>query len=102
MKRTRSIGDGPLYSPEKDIERAELKLAQICYIAGLDGANLDSLTIDEIIAAIRESFRYTSPQTSSTEPAAVDWNRQANFHLIIQARKYWWNRQLAKGAQARG
>lgn len=102
MKRTRNIGDGPLYDPVIDLKRAEIKLAQICYTVGLDGSDLDSLTIDDIIGSIRSHFMYTSPQTNSLEPAAVDWERQANFHLCIQARKYWWNRQLAKGAQSRG
>lgn len=90
------------YDASADIDRAELKLAQICYTVGLNGSNLDTLSIDEIIAAIRTHYRYTSPLGTSAEPAAVDWNRQANFHLVIQARKYWWTRQLAKGAQARG
>ena len=90
------------YDAAADIERAELKLAQICFTVGLNGSSLDALSIDEIIAAIRTHYRYTSPLASSTEPAAVDWNRQANFHLVIQARKYWWTLQLAKGAQARG
>ena len=90
------------YDAASEIERSELKLAQICYTVGLNGSSLSALSIDEIIAAIRTHYRYTSPLASSTEPAAVDWNRQANFHLIIQARKYWWTLQLAKGAQARG
>jgi hypothetical protein len=103
MKRTRVVAtDGPLYSPEKDLDRIESKLYEICKIAGIEEENLDNLTIDELVNTLRITFFYSSPKGASFSPAAIDLLRQENFHLVIQARKYWWYRQLAKGAQSRG
>jgi hypothetical protein len=102
MKATRTVSDAPIYNPTSDLERIESKLTELCFIAGIS-ADLESITIDELIAALRVNYRYTTPLAMATnEPAATDWLRKANFNLVIQARKYWWNRQLAKGAQARG
>jgi hypothetical protein len=102
MKATRVASSAPVYDATSDLERIESKLTELCYIAGVD-TDLDAITIDELIAALRINYRYTTQvAVASNEPAAVDWLRKANFNLVIQARKYWWNRQLAKGAQARG
>lgn len=102
MKASRTASSAPIYNPTADLERIESKLTELCFIAGID-TDLDAITIDELITALRTNYRYTTPLASAiSEPAATDWLRKANFHLVIQARKYWWNRQLAKGAQARG
>jgi hypothetical protein len=102
MKRTRSAASGNLYDATKDLERSEQKIAELAYIAGLDPTDLDTVTIDELIQALRAVFPYTSPVGISYNVCATDFIRQENFHLVIQARKYWWYRQLAKGAQSRG
>lgn len=102
MKRLRSAQDGNLYDAQADLKRAEYNIAKFCYIAGIDEEHFDSVTIDEIITSLRESFVYTSPTSLSHEPAAIDWLRQANFHLIIQARKYWWYAQMARARASRG
>jgi hypothetical protein len=102
MKATRTALSAPVYDPTSDLERIESKLTELCFIAGID-TDLDSITIDELVTALRVNYRYTTPLAMATnEPAATDWLRKLNFNLVIQARKYWWNRQLAKGAQARG
>lgn len=102
MKRTKSeIGDN-LYNPTKDLERIEANLYKLCLIAGIEGADLDSLTIDILIESLRRSFYYSTPKNEKVTHASIDFLRQENFHLVIQARKYWWYRQLAKGALSRG
>ena len=102
MKATRTASSAPVYDPVSDLERIESKLTELCFIAGIS-TDLDSIAIDDLIAALRVNYRYTTQlSTAANEPAATDWLRKANFNLVIQARKYWWNRQLAKGAQARG
>lgn len=102
MKRLKSQSDSNLYDPLSDLERAQHFIAKFCYIAGIDESRLEDVTIDEIITSIRESYKYTSPTSLSYEPAAFDWLRQANFHLIIQARKYWWYAQMANARSSRG
>lgn len=102
MKRTRLEVGSNLYNPDTDLERTELKLYEICYIIGLSPENLDSVTIDEIINGLRGSFYYTSPPGGASTIAAIDWLRQANFHLVLNARKYWWYRQLIRGVKSRG
>lgn len=47
-----------LYSATAEIEQVEIELATILYICGLDGANLQNYTIDEVIDAIRSTFNY--------------------------------------------
>lgn len=102
MKRTRSEVNGNLYDPLKDLERIEYNLYKICLIAGIENADLDDLTIDDLITALRSSFYYSSPKAQSLSHSSIDFISQENFHLVIQARKYWWYRQLAIGAQSRG
>jgi hypothetical protein len=102
MKRTRSSTTGNLYDAAKDLQRSEEKIAEIAFIAGIDSSDLDTLTIDDLVEALRNSFPYTSPTSFSYDVCATDYIRQENFHLVIQARKYWWYRQLAIGAQSRG
>lgn len=102
MKRLRSEAGANLYDAAADIERAEYNIAKFAYIAGIDESLHETLTIDDLISSIRNSFMYTSPIEVSYEPAAIDWLRQANFHLIIQARKYWWYAQMARARSARG
>lgn len=102
MKRTRTVGDSTiLFDANKDLSRAEEKLAEICFIVGLDGANLDSLTIDEIVEEIRKNFYYTSP-VGIPSHAGLTWLRKTHFHVIGRARRYWWHRQLAKGSLKNG
>jgi hypothetical protein len=102
MKRTTSTASGSLYDASKDLQRAEEKLLEIIYIAGLENTDIDTVTIDDIVSALRSSFHYTTSVSLSYYSAATDYLRQENFHLVIQARKYWWYRQLAKGALNRG
>jgi hypothetical protein len=102
MKRTRSATSGNLYDAAKDLERSEQKIIELAYIAGLDVTDLDMMTIDQLIQELRSVFPYTSPVGISYNVCATDFIRQENFHLVIQARKYWWYRQLAIGALSRG
>lgn len=102
MKRTRTTAGENLYDATKDLERTERKLLELIYIAGLDNTDIDTVTIDELIEALRKGFVYTSAVGNSYNIGATAFLREENFHLVIQARKYWWYRQLAKGALSRG
>lgn len=47
------------YSVDSSIEFTEHQLASILYISGLDGSAVDSHTIDDSLAAMRETFKVT-------------------------------------------
>lgn len=47
------------YSVDENIKFVEHQFASVLYMSGLDGAAINSYTIDESLAAMRETFKVT-------------------------------------------
>ena len=61
----RASSDGETYSASSDLSHVDNELATLMFTLGMDWANIDTTTIDDIIDAIRTNYNhcllYTSP-----------------------------------------
>lgn len=90
---------GNSYSASADLELIESHLAKIMFILGLDWANIDSTTIDDILDKINENYWLNPDGNSDTGigRAPEDYLKINNNILVIMARRNWYWRQLAVG-----
>ena len=90
---------GDSYSASADLELIESHLAKILFILGLDWANIDATTIDDILNKINENY-WLDPNggaESGQSYAPHDYNKINNGLLSTLARRNWYWRQLAVG-----
>ena len=90
---------GDSYSASVDLELIESQLAKILFILGLDWANIDATTIDDILNKVNENY-WLDPDggaESGRSYAPHDYNKINNGLLSTLARRNWYWRQLAVG-----
>lgn len=111
--RTSSGQPYRLYDAQDDLLDAELQLASIMFICGLDGSQIDTITIDEIIDEIDNTFRLNTQEfvegvtgagadsltgdfVAYPKTASRDVISKNAFMLKELARRKWRHRSLAK------
>ena len=90
---------GNSYSASADLELVESHLAKILFILGLDWADINTITIDDILNKINENY-WLDPSggaVSGQSYAPYDYNKINNGLLATLARRNWYWRQLAVG-----
>lgn len=88
-----------LYDRAADLDYVEKQLVQILYCLGYDESVLDSITIDELIGAIREQHPYVRlSQGMPVLPASSLLLKERNIKMVMTARRLWHKRNLAKAA----
>jgi len=98
--RTTEDTVGSLYSNDAELVFVEGEVARIMFTAGLDWADIDTTTIDDIVNKIRETYEEGGSLALGTEghrQAADDWNFVRQQHLIEVVRRAWRRRAMAIG-----
>jgi hypothetical protein len=86
-----------LYDGAADLDYVEKQLVQILYSLGYDESALDSITVDELIGAIREQHPYVRPNEGTPIlPASSLLLKERNIKMVMTARRLWHKRTLAK------
>lgn len=86
-----------LYDATTDLGYIEEQLVQLLYILGYDESALDSITIDELIGAIREQHPYVRlSQDTPILPASSLLLKERNIKMVMTARRLWHKYTLAK------
>ena len=91
---------GDLYSNDAELAFTEGEIARIMYAAGLDWADIDTTTIDDIVNKIRETFvggNSVVPHNASNSvlPAADEWLKVQRDVLTDPLRRAWRRRHMA-------
>tara|TARA_B110001454_G_scaffold29255_2_gene28592 strand:- start:858 stop:1169 length:312 start_codon:yes stop_codon:yes gene_type:complete len=93
---------GSLYNAARHLSAAEANMAVLMFITGLDWANDASLTIDDVINAIRDN--YSGPEdaslmgTKETISAANNYLETERSLLLQLTRRAYRQRQIAEAA----
>ena len=93
---------GSLYDAARHLSAAEANMAVLMFIAGLDWADDASLTIDDVINAIRDN--YSGPEDASlmggkeTVSAANNYLETERSLLLQLTRRAYRQRQIAEAA----
>ena len=98
--RTTQDTDGSLYSNDAELVFVEGEIARIMFTAGLDWADIDTTTIDDIVNKIRETYQEglaLGLGAENVRHAADDWNYIKQQMLIEVVRRMWRRRALAIG-----
>tara|TARA_B100000029_G_scaffold496733_1_gene563417 strand:+ start:3442 stop:3717 length:276 start_codon:yes stop_codon:yes gene_type:complete len=87
------------YSAADDLSEIESELAKILFVLGLDWANIDTLSIDNILDKIKDNYTLTTNTiaTGVTTLAADDYVTTQHRLLALLARRLWYKRHLALG-----
>ena len=86
-----------LYDATTDLEYIEKQLVQLLYSLGYDQTALDSITIDELVGAIREQHPYVRPNEGTPIlPASCLLLKERNIKMVMTARRLWHKYTLAK------
>ena len=91
---------GALYANDTELAFLEGEIARIMYAAGLDWADIDTTTIDDIVNKIRETFNGGDPYvphnaTNSILAAPDEWLRGQRDVLTDPLRRAWRRRHMA-------
>jgi hypothetical protein len=104
MPKHTSSDSKPLYDNAANIEWIEGELATSMLICGLDPADMETVTIDEIVTAIMSVFDFGEDMLTS-EPVegksryyygSQTFLRKQQNKLLNVTRRYWRERHLAK------
>ena len=98
--RTTQDTVGSLYSNDAELVFVEGEVARVMFTAGLDWADIDTTTIDDIVNKIRETYEEGLSLVLGGEghrQAADDWNFVKQQILIEVVRRAWRRRALAIG-----
>jgi|GEM_PF-2641464 hypothetical protein len=98
--RTTEDTVGSLYSNDAELVFVEGEVARIMFAAGLDWADIDTTTIDDIVNKIRETYEEGGALAVGTEgyrQAVDDRNFLWQKNLVDQVRRAWRRRALAIG-----
>jgi len=101
------------YNAEEDLEYLEKNIFYFAYSVGLTPASLDTVTIDDLMAAVKNVVKVSSTKLddSNVVDAGVELYRESPEYLYLRAqkvalirniRRFWYLRQLAIGAINRG
>lgn len=98
--RTTQDTVGSLYSNDAELAFVEGEVARVMFTAGLDWADIDTTTIDDIVNKIRETYEEGLSLVLGAEghrQASDDWNYLKQQHLIDVVRRVWRRRAMAIG-----
>ena len=98
--RTTQDTVGSLYSNDAELTFSEGEVARIMFAAGLDWADIDTTTIDDIVNKIRATYQEglaLSQGGDDVRQAADEWNFVRQQVLIDVVRRAWRRRVLAIG-----
>ena len=96
VRNTQEHGPDPLYSNDAELEYVEGELARVMYCAGLDWADINTTTIDDIIHKIDETYEAGAQVHATTEWTAWDaWNHKQATLLYDITRRAWRSRTIA-------
>jgi hypothetical protein len=98
--RTTQDTVGSLYSNDAELVFVEGEVARVMFTAGLDWADIDTTTIDDIVNKIRETYEEGLSLVLGAEghrQASDDWNYLKQQHLIDVVRRVWRRRAMAIG-----
>jgi hypothetical protein len=91
---------GTLYSNDAELLFVESEIARIMYAVGLDWADIDTTTIDDIVDKIRETFIHgnaVGSESATVLNASDEWLVVQQEVLIGPLRRTWRRRALAIG-----
>lgn len=96
--RTTEDTVGSLYSNDDELTWSEGEVARVMFTAGLDWADIDTTTIDDVVNKIRETYA-NGPAVEGTAHvlAADEWTFVKQQLLIAVIRRAWRRRALAIG-----
>jgi len=91
---------GDLYDAAANLNYVESELATLMFVLGMDWADIDTTTIDDIINTIRTNYKFTEADMLAYNDghpatAADDLLKTQNANLTTVARRFWWRRHLA-------
>ena len=89
------------YSASSELDYVIGKLCEILYFIGKSESDLETITIDEIIAGIRETAPFTKSSMQDGVYVATAANTELNaltIKLVSSARRHWYRYHIAKGA----
>jgi hypothetical protein len=92
-----------LYNPLKDYEYLREKLLEVLLLVGYSEDDVDSITIDEIVNSIRETYPYIRVDNTNdfnTESELV--LKEMSILLVMNIRRIWFRYNLAKVALENG
>lgn len=98
--RTTQDTVGSLYSNDAELAFVEGEVARVMFTAGLDWADINTTTIDDIVNKIRETYEEGLSLVLGAEghrQASDDWNYLKQQHLIDVVRRVWRRRAMAIG-----
>ena len=96
--RTTQNTVGSLYSNDDELALSEGEVARIMFSAGLDWADIDTTTIDDIVNKIRETYPTgVHPALSVDYLAAGEWTHLKQQLLTDVVRRAWRRRSMAIG-----
>jgi hypothetical protein len=90
--RNGSIGS-PAYNPETDLEYQESFLLYSLYCLGLSYEDIETITIDEMVSLVRDTFPHDK---QSTRTAGGDILHEIQLRMLLNIRRAWFDRQMAK------
>lgn len=111
LRSTNPTSPQKLYSGASTLEWTERNIVSILYMVGLTEADLDTITIDEILDKIHEvycdtenEFIYMVPtggdsilgsETNRRTNAAQSFRHKQTDWLVLLSRRFWRMRQIA-------
>ena len=96
--RTTQDTVGSLYSNDDELAWSEGEVARIMFSAGLDWADIDTTTIDDIVNKIRETYPTGVHAALSVDYLAADeWTHLKQQLLTDVVRRAWRRRSMAIG-----
>lgn len=101
MIESSGIGND-VFNPALLENEAEFEIAYIMCILGIDLDEIDSITIDEIILGIRNSFDYKILGSIKDLDASYRLLKQQGNSILRHARKSWFSLSFARGVITNG
>ena len=104
-------GSDSLYRASANLDYVESQLAKLMFIVGLDWANINTTTIDDVINKVRSQYKYSDAEQEAWSAAVVaagnigninisaavnDWLQGQNAKLTMLARRLWWWKHLSE------
>lgn len=87
------------YQPDTDLAYQEQYLLFAFYCLGMSEADLETATIDDVVALIRETYPHDK---ASPQNAWDNLFHEIQLKLLMNVRRAWFDRQMAKEVQRNG
>lgn len=91
-----------VFNPASLENEAEFEIAYVMCVLGMDLDKINSVTIDEIINSIRNSFDYKISGKIPDLDASYRLLKQQGNSMLRHARKSWFSLSFARGVIANG